>query len=284
MTDEPKSGQTRRSDRGIELVDERGRPIARRGGTNYWLLEVEPCVKCGHEHRGHYGQQSCRRHNAKRDELGRLQPCQRNRKRGYSLCGRHLQVTPNPSPADYDGPQAQRVMTEIEQSASMFGIARHIDPQQGLIESYWRSAGLVAELEKRCAELSDRDVVFGVITERVEVERSIDIDGNPIRDSLTGVEMFTEKRKVTHGARPHVLVRLFNEERDRFEKLGLEIMKLGLEVMRDQYIAAQVDLFASVLVPADLSDDQRRIIAEGLRKFGTPAAIRATASVDAQSD
>lgn len=283
MSDEPQPGVTRRSKRGIELVDERGRPIARRGGTNYWLLEVEPCGKCGREHRGHYGQESCRRHNVKRDELGRLQPCQRLRKTGYSICGKHLQVTARLTPADYDGPTAKRVMSEIEQSASIFGIARHIDPQQGLIEAYWRSAGIVSELEKRCAALDEQDVFFGVISDRTEIERSVDVDGNPIRDDA-GVELFTQKQKITRGARPHVLVRLFNEERDRFEKLGLEIMKLGLEVMRDQYIAAQVDLFASVLVPADLTDEQRRIIAEGLRKFGAPAAIQATAHVDARSD
>jgi hypothetical protein len=131
------------------------------------------------------------------------------------------------------------------QTAAIYGIPRHIDPGNGLIEEYWRTAGIVAGLEAKVASLEDGEVVWGItdVTEESPGENKVDDDGQPTKATRT----------VKSRAGLNIWVKLFNEERDRFRALGSDIVRLGLEARRDEYIRAQVEVFAGVLLSPDLA-------------------------------
>ena len=78
----------------------------------------------------------------------------------------------------------------------------------------------------------------------------------------------------------NVWVQLFNAERDRFAKLGVEIVRLGLEARRDEYIKAQVAVFASVLLAPELglTPSQRAAAAALLRGLGNAGITKGAAT------
>src|SRR5574342_299094 len=143
-----------------------------------------------------------------------------------------------------------------QQAATIWGIPRHIDPADGLMEEYWRSAGVVLGLEKIVMQIKAEDLVEGV----VEIRQRPDANGN-------GAGPTTE---VIRKVAPNIWLRLFTEERARWAKLGIDIVRLGLEARRDEYIRAQVEVFAQVLLAPELAltADQRVTAARLLRGLG----------------
>lgn len=142
------------------------------------------------------------------------------------------------------------------QTANAYGIPRHIDPADGLIEEYWRTAGIVAGLEAKVRSIPEDELIWG-ITETTELPASSDEDGT-----------HRSPAKVTKSkAVPNIWLKLFNEERDRFAKLGVEIVRLGLEARRDEYVRAQVDTFAAIVLHPQLAltEAQRATAAQLLR-------------------
>lgn len=138
------------------------------------------------------------------------------------------------------------------QTANAYGIPRHIDPADGLIEEYWRTAGIVAGLEAKVRSIPEDELIWGVTETTVFPESE---DGN------------RGGRVTKSKAVPNIWLKLFNEERDRFAKLGVEIVRLGLEARRDQYIRAQVDTFAAIVFHPQLAltEAQRTTAAQLLR-------------------
>jgi hypothetical protein len=152
-------------------------------------------------------------------------------------------------------------------TANIYGIPRHIDPGSGLIEEYWRTAGIVAGLDAKVASLKEGDVVWGQV-EIVEGdlgENRTDADGEPIKPGRT----------VKSRAGLNIWVKLFNEERDRYTRLGEAITRLGLEARRDEYIRAQVEVFAGVLLSPDLAltEGQRQTAGRLLRALESQKVI-----------
>ncbi|MGE5830698.1 MAG: hypothetical protein ACM30G_20370 [Micromonosporaceae bacterium] len=164
--------------------------------------------------------------------------------RGQGKCAHHGGSTPTHIRA------AQNVLAR--QTANAYGIPRHIDPADGLIEEYWRTAGIVAGLEAKVRSIPEDELIWGVTETTVFPESE---DGN------------RGGRVTKSKAVPNIWLKLFNEERDRFAKLGVEIVRLGLEARRDQYIRAQVDTFAAIVFhPAlALTEAQRTTAAQLLR-------------------
>ena len=152
----------------------------------------------------------------------------------------------------------------IRNMANAYGIPRHIDPADGLIEEYWRTAGIVAGLETAVAALPQGELVWGVAEISQDEAAAEAGDGHP-----------AAVRSVKKRAGLNALVKLFNEERDRFARLGVEIVRLGLEARRDEYVRAQVEVFASVLLSPDLalSQEQRETAARLLRGLGQVRVI-----------
>ena len=242
------------------------------------IIEIEPCDRCGRPHRTRYGKPSCPHHLSKRGPSGELVPCARSITEGLDICMMHAGNT------EKSRQKAMRIKAEndgrkaLERVVRVFGIERQVDPHDGIIESYWRSAGILRALEGLVSEINPNDYGWGLLLERTEREETELPKGYELPPGMPLAQ--SVKKITTHGAREHILLKMFNAERDRFERLGIEIIKLGLEARRDEQLATQIDLLMTVLAPARLTEAQRRIIAEGLRALGgmTPAATAALAN------
>ena len=179
---------------------------------------------------------------------------------GFGRCTLHGGSTPTQESA------ANLAMAR--QTAQLFAVPREVHPYVGLMEEYWRTAGMVDSYEAMCAGLLPAEVVWGTQT----VEESGAAEGTDGGESMTPPE-----RKTRSGAAINLWVKLFNEERDRFSRLGAEIIKLDLASRQVEYTQSQVSALVSVLLSPELSlsDDQRRAAARLLRgiEARTPATI-----------
>lgn len=209
------------------------------------------CGRCGQDHHGR-----CRAHRTRVDDEGRIQPCKRWPTRGLDVCTNHGGATRSARAAGLRNLQHAKVMS----SAMSFGVPRHVDPANGLIQEYWLSAGLVEFYATRVREIeaaAGHDaLVFGTVEQSEELDT-----GNPgverNNDGTVELGKPSLKRKMIRRAQPNVWLALLNAERDRYTKLGVEIAKLGLEARRDEYIRLHVTAFIGVLDGLELTPEQR---------------------------
>jgi len=216
------------------------------------------CVKCGKDHNGR-----CRGHRTRYDDDGRPIPCKRWPVRGLAVCTNHGGGTQNSRAA---GRRNLEHMATLS-AAMSFGIPRHIDPADGLIQEYWLCAGLVDFYGARVRELERAAGHDGLVFGTVEQSEELDT-GNPgVEQDADGNIQTTPslKRKTIRRAVPNVWLTLLNAERDRYTKLGIEITKLGLEARRDEYVRLHVSAFIGVLESLQLSDEQRATAGRLLR-------------------
>lgn len=97
---------------------------------------------------------------------------------------------------------------------------REVHPLTGVMEQYHRYAGQVAYLEARVNELPPEDLFWGV-TE--ETDRR-DPDGEDQLRTGSAAE-FEQKRK----AGPNALLEQFDKVQRDYAKLGVDIIKIGVE-------------------------------------------------------
>ena len=221
---------------------------------------VPTCGKCDQPHLTPLNNQACAAHlSRRRTAEGGLIPCGQPPVTSLTVCRIHG------ASSALSRAQAQRSKqaAAVTKAGQIFGIPRQVDPAQGLIEEYWRTAGLVAAYEQVVAGIPADDLVWGVV-ERVTVARgdaqpsvlaveprSGEVEGNGHADP--DAAQATVEGRTVHKASVNTWLTLFNAERDRFAKLGVEIVRLGLEARRDEYIRAQVEVFASVLLSPELA-------------------------------
>lgn len=151
-------------------------------------------------------------------------------------------------------------IAQAAEAVERYGAPRRIDPRDGLIEEFWRTAGAVAYCERRVHELQDKELVWGLVEET---------DGAGEGGTVT-----------KHKATVNVWLGLYQAERDRFAKLGLDIVKLGLEERRDAaaerhslQLAGIVRLFVAEL---GLTPEQQARVPSALRaaiSAGLPAQV-----------
>lgn len=178
---------------------------------------------------------------------------------GWGRCKLHGGSTPT-------GVRAVAI-EQARQVAQLYSAPRTVHPLDGLLEEYYRTAGLVDSYEAMCAGLTPREVVWG--TQSVEDNGSAEGEGDG------GGEESLTPPKVKRGASINLWVKLYNDERDRFASLGERIIKLDLESRKVEYTQNQVAALVAVLLSADLalSSDQRRVAARLLREMDDRKAI-----------
>ena len=233
-------------------------------GTNLTAVG-QVCVKCGLDHNGR-----CRGHRTRYDDNGKPVPCKRWPVRGLAVCTNHGGGTKQSRAA------AVRNLEHAAQftSAMRFGVPRHVDPADGLIQEYWLCAGLVDFYQARVREIERAaghdGLVFGTVEQSEELDTGdpdmeLDAQGN-----VTATPRL--KRRTVRRAVPSVWLTLLNAERDRYTKLGIEIARLGLEARRDEYIRLHVNPFVAVLDGLDLTPEQRAKAGSLLRALDTAQA------------
>lgn len=151
-------------------------------------------------------------------------------------------------------------LASARETAQLYAAPRTIHPLDGLMEEYYRTAGLVDSYEAMCAGLLPDQVVWGV--------QSIE-DGEDGGSVERGESLSPPTRKTKSGASVNLWVKLFNEERDRWSGLGERILRLGLDSRRAEYSQSQVAALVAVLLNSELglSNDQRRVAARLLREL-----------------
>lgn len=225
---------------------------------------IPVCGRCGTAHTTARGNQACAAHvSGRRRPDGGLIGCTQPPVTALTVCRLHGAS----SPQSKAKAARARLETSASKAVAIFGIPRQVDPAQGLIEEYWRAAGLVAAYERIVSGLPVDELVWGVVQRATTATTAP--AGTDEGDDQGGA---VETRTVAKGA-VNVWIQLFNAERDRFAKLGVEIVRLGLEARRDEYIKAQVAVFASVLLAPELglTPAQRTAAARLLRGLGSPA-------------
>ena len=208
------------------------------------------CAKCGGDHLGR-----CTAHRSRRGPDGNLIACRQWPVKGLTVCVRHGGLSKVALAAGKRRYHQAQTMT----AAMSFGVPRHVDPADGLIQEYWLSAGLVDFYGARVREIENAAGHDGLVFGTVEQSEELDT-GNPgsEQDADGNVTVVPSmKRKTIRRAQPNVWLTLFNTERDRYAKLGIEISKLGLEARRDEYIRVHVNPFVGVLDALDLTPEQR---------------------------
>lgn len=167
----------------------------------------------------------------------------------------------------------------VDNVARIYGIPRRVSPAQGLIEEYWRTAGIIQGLEPIVAALTREQLTMGVesVTETANAPNwGTDADGNPnaVTIEIGGASVDIPERALSPSERrtvmkagPAIWVKLLNEERDRFARLGVDIVKLGLEAQRDAYVREQARMLADVLGQLNLTKAQRAQARDLLREM-----------------
>ena len=74
---------------------------------------------------------------------------------GFGRCSMHGGSTPTHVAASQ--------MANARETAQLFAVPREVHPIDGLIEEYWRTAGMVDSYEAMCAGLLPAEVVEGVV-------------------------------------------------------------------------------------------------------------------------
>lgn len=236
------------------------------------------CAKCDKMHLTGFGKPACKAHRTKLDPLGQLVPCKQSPARGLDVCLTHGGGTKRAKALSAKAREEHDRRAAAETVLRIFGKPRQIDPAVGLIEEYWRSAGIIAQLEEVVGAMAPEELVWG--KEREETKTAA-LDTDEV-GSLDPAATTTETKTI-RAARPSVWLKMFNEERDRFIRLGVEIVRLQLETRRDEYVRAQVDVFAGVLLDPGLglTPGQRAIAAAKLRALDGKqrTALQATATI-----
>lgn len=137
---------------------------------------------------------------------------------------------------------------EAAATAARYSVPREVHPVEGLLEQYHRYAGQVAWLEARVNELPQEDLFWGVESETDR--RDPDGDGERLR---TGAAAEFERKS---KAGPNALLEQFDRVQREFAKLGVDIVRIGVETARDSLAAGfasrlQVELEALVVECAE---------------------------------
>ncbi|GAA0720091.1 hypothetical protein Drose_06360 [Dactylosporangium roseum] len=118
---------------------------------------------------------------------------------------------------------------QIADLAGRYSVPRTVHPLEGVLEQYHRYAGQVAWLEQRVNELPEESLFWGVESEvdRRSPDGEDGEDGVPLRTGSAAE--FERKSK----AGPNALLEQFDRVQAQYAKLGVEIVRIGLETARD---------------------------------------------------
>lgn len=187
------------------------------------------CDKCGQLHQTRTGQPSCTGHRRRTGE-----PCAASPIRGTDKCRMHV------------GRKAAPVIVEamLVKAMSTYGLPIETSPADALLAEVHRTAGHVAWLQHRVAELEHHDLVWGVTKEK------------------TG----GDDRGTTEEAVPNVWLRLYQEERKHLVRVSAEAIRCGIEERRVRLAESQGALVAGVIraILSDLSltPEQQALVSE----------------------
>jgi hypothetical protein len=189
--------------------------------------------------------------------------CAARSKRTHEQCGQY--VTGGATVCRWHGGEApqsksaagrRRQQQEAERIMRMLGEPIDTTPAEALLDTVKRTAGYVAFLRERVAEVDAADLVWGVTKEK---------DGHVVvgttRDAT--LEATTDS---TREAKPNAWLTLLGEWQDRLVKTCTAALSAGIEERRvrlaEQQGALVADVIRGVLADLGLSAEQSAKVAE----------------------
>lgn len=126
----------------------------------------------------------------------------------------------------------------VARAAETYGLPVTTTPDQALLDEVHRTAGHIAWLRAKIADVSDDDLVWG-----------------RTRDKTGG-----EDRGITHEAKPNAWLELYHRERAHLVRVCAEAIKAGIEERRVRLAEAQgalvADVIRAILTDLDLTPEQ----------------------------
>lgn len=187
------------------------------------------CEKCGQLHQTRTGAPSCAGHRKHDGE-----PCPTPPVTGADKCRMHL------------GKKAGPVIAEARLARAMatYGLPIETSPADALLAEVHRTAGHVKWLGDAVADLEEHDLIWGT----------------------TQIKTGSQDGGTTEAAAPHVLLKLYQQERDRLIKASAEAIRCGIEERRVKLAESQGALVAGViraiLGDLSLSPEQQAMVSE----------------------
>ncbi len=196
-------------------------------------MSLDHCERCGQPH------PKCHAH----PKHGPLRPCMVWPPRGQDVCTKH-----GGGARQIRGHAKRRVaLGEAEEELNRLGVPIEIEPADAMLQMVWEAAGNVA-------------VLRGWIQRLRQAEQLIEgYDEEDIIDSLASVgqgkTVARSQRGVIAGrvdpanwkAAPHVLVVMYNDERERLVRWAKACRDAGVEEHRVKLAERQGELLAQVL-------------------------------------
>lgn len=187
------------------------------------------CATCGHEHLTRAGRPSCTGHNK-----GTGDPCPTPPVRSTDKCRMHL------------GRSASSVIAEDKARKAMatYGLPIETSPAEALLSEVHRTAGHVAWLAAKVAELEEHELTWGT----------------------TQIKTGGQDGGTTEAAEPHVWLKLYQEERKHLVRVCADAIRCGIEERRVKLAEAQGTLVAglirSILADLNLTAEQLALVSE----------------------
>lgn len=145
--------------------------------------------------------------------------------RGQAVCNMHGGMSPNGKAAG-----AKRLAQAALADAQVtFGLPRDIDPAAALLEEVHRTAGHVAWLQTRIADLNESDLTWGLTS---QVDRG--------SGEFPGTDL-------TRQAVPPVLLKLYADERKHLVAVCAAAIGAGIEERRVRLAEEQGQIMAGVI-------------------------------------
>lgn len=211
------------------------------------------CERCGQVH----DPKKCTSHVDEDD--GSLRPCRLPPIRGGTVCWKH-----GGGASQVRAKAAARVEAErLARAAGRLGVAREVDAGQALLELVYEAAGNVEFYRDLVARLNSVPVSVG--------EGDGQEQDGPLLDGLYG-RMFHQSGVPTGEAKRHILVQLYDDERDRLKEYAATVVKVGLAERQVQVAEVQAALVARVVMA--ILDDPELGLSREVRELGRRLAGR----------
>ncbi len=171
------------------------------------------------------------------------EPCQAWPIKGADVCRVHGGRAPQVKAAA----KRRRVLGEAQEELNRLGVPIEVDPAEAMLQMVWEAAGNVAVLRGWIQRLRQAEQLIEGYDEEDIMESLASIgQGKTVARSQRGV-IAGRVDPANWKAAPHVLVVMYNEERERLVRWAKACRDAGVEEHRVKLAERQGELLARVL-------------------------------------
>lgn len=190
-------------------------------------MSLAHCERCGQPH------PKCHAHA----KHGPLRPCMAWPPKGQTICTKHGGGARQIRAAT----KRRLALGEAQAELNRLGIPIEVDPADAMLQMVYEAAGNVAFLRMRVQQLEQ-----GVLVDPGEDEVREGRPGQAVAD-LSVARIADRVDPTNWKAAPHVLVTMYNDERERLVRWAKACRDAGVEEHRIKLVERQGEMLADVL-------------------------------------